>query len=555
MPAPCYGRAMPTNPRLAPALILLAVLAASPAFAGPKSRVGEIKDADTRAWWALTEQLSGDDMEGRDTGSPGYDRAAKLVAERFAAAGLKPAGEGGTYFQTVPLHEVKVETASFAIEREPEAGGGGHGFLGSTLKFAPGLGGPPRVETLKFLHDISVRATDTLPAEIDGPLVFRGYCEKAALGDVKGKVVVCFDTRRAGMVTGAERVQAAADAGALGVIQVDDPLFTIEPARWPDAYARTITFAGQQPSGPKGFAIMRMSDEAFIRLAAGTGRDPRRILDDGGHQKGLETFDFPARLKARFTLSQRDLTSPNVIGVLPGSDPTLQAEHLVLSAHLDGYGFGEPVRGDGLYNGALDDAAYVALLVQAADRIKAGGKAPRRSILFCAFTGEEKGLLGATWFTRHPTVARTSLVADINLDQLRPLFPLKILTMHAVNDTTLGDEVKAVAAPMGIEIRPDREPERNLLRRADHWPFMQIGVPATGFVFGYDPGTEAEKRYREWYQVRYHRPQDDIGQPMDFAAAKTFDDFFYALIDRLANADQRPTWKADSVYRPQDQNR
>ena len=533
-------------------LAIACAFLATAALAAPKSRVGEIKDEDTRAWWALTEQLSGDDMEGRDTGSAGYLRAAEIVAKRFEAAGLKPAGNNGTWLQTVPLHEVRVEKAGtrFAIEREPEPEPVKRGLFASALSLAPGMGRPKRTETLEFLHEISVRANDTLPAEIDGQLVFRGYCEKAALGDVKGKVVVCFDTRRAGMVTGAERVQAVADGGGAGIIQVDDPLFSIEPARWPDAYARTITFRGQPISGPKAFPIMRLSDTAFARLIAGTGRDGRRILDDGGHQKGLETFDIPARLRAHFAISQRDLESPNVLGLLPGSDPTLKAEVVALSAHLDGYGFGEPVRGDALYNGALDDAAYVALLVREADRLKASEKPPRRSILFCAFTGEEKGLLGAVWFTRHPTAPKASLVADINLDQLRPLFPLKVLTMHAVNDSTLGDDVKAVAAPMGIEIRPDREPERNLLRRADHWPFMQIGVPATGFVFGYDPGTDAERRYREWYQVRYHRPQDDIGQPMDFGAAKTFDDFFYALVDRVSNADTRPSWKPDSPYRP-----
>lgn len=537
--------------RCALALALL-FATASAALAAPKSRLAEIKDEDTRAWWALTEQLSGDDMEGRDTGSAGHRRAAELVAKRMADAGLKPAGDNGTYFQTVPLHEVRVEKdgTRFTLEREPTAAPARRGLFGAALSLAPGMGGPPRREGLEFLHEISVRPSETLSADLAGQLVFRGYCEKAALGDVKGKVVLCFDTRRAGMVTGAERTQAVYDAGGAAIVQIDDPLFTIEPARWPDAYARSITFRGQPVSGPKNFPILRMSDAAFAKVLAGSGRDARRILDDGGHQKGLETFDLPVRLVAHFAISQRDLESPNVLGLLPGSDPALRDEVLVLSAHLDGYGFGEPVRGDSLYNGALDDAAYVALLVREAERLKASGKPPRRSILFAAFTGEEKGLLGANWFTRHPTVPKPSLVADVNLDQLRPLFPLKVLTMHAVNDTTLGDAVKVVAGPMGIEVRPDREPERNLLRRADHWPFMQIGVPATGFVFGFDPGTEAERRYREWYQVRYHRPQDDIAQPMDFAAARTFDDFFYGLVDRLANAPARPSWKPDSPYRP-----
>ena len=351
------------------------------------------------------------------------------------------------------------------------------------------------------------------------------------------------------MVTNAQRVQAAADGGAVGVVMVDDPFFTIEPPRWPDAYARSVFVRGQPSAGPKGLAVMRLSAAAFAKLIAGSGHDASQILDQGGHQKDLPGFDIPARLQAHFTTSERDIASPNVLGVLTGTDPVLKAQYLVLSAHLDGYGYGEAVAGDSLYNGALDDAAYVALLIRTAERLKASGHTPRRSIIFAAFTGEEKGLLGATWFTRHPTVPAAALAADINLDQLRPLFPLNIMTMHAITDSTLGDDVKAVAGPMGIEIRPDREPERNLLRRADNWPFMQIGVPATGFIFGYDPGTEAEKRYRQWYQVRYHRPQDDLTQPMNFEAAAKFDTFFYALVDRLADAQARPAWKSGSPYK------
>ncbi len=142
------------------------------------------------------------------------------------------------------------------------------------------------------------------------------------------------------------------------------------------------------------------------------------------------------------------------------------------------------------------------------------------------------------------------LAADINLDQLRPLFPLKILTMHALDDSTLGTAARRVAAARGIEIRADREPERNLNQRADHWPFLKIGVPATGFVFGYDPGTEAEKRYREWYDIRYHRPQDDITQPIDFIAARDFNQFFYALTQTVADEKDRPSFLPGSPYKP-----
>jgi Zn-dependent M28 family amino/carboxypeptidase len=171
-------------------------------------------------------------------------------------------------------------------------------------------------------------------------------------------------------------------------------------------------------------------------------------------------------------------------------------------------------------------------------------------VVFAAFTGEEKGLLGAHWFVDHPTVPKASIVADLNLDQLRPLFPLEIMTQLALDESSLGATARKIAGAMGIRIQPDPEPERGLLMRADHYPFMQIGVPATGFIFGYAPGTEAERRYREWYQVRYHRPQDDVTQPMDFEAAGKFNRFFYALAETVADAPERPSWTPGSRYAP-----
>lgn len=509
-------------------LCLLAALAglAGPVLAAPAHpRDREIKDADTRAWWRTTEALAGDDMEGRDVASPAYDRAARLVADRFKAAGLKPAGENGSWFQEVPLHEVQVvpEGTSFTVIRDEGA-----------------------EVPLTFLQQISVRPADDLPAMVQAPLAFRGYCSPDDMTEVRGKIAVCFNTRRKGLTTSAGRLKAAQEAGALAILQVDDPGFTLEPPRWPAAYARTIAFA-EAPATP-GFTAMTLSAEAFATLIEGSGRDAKAILADGGAQRPLPGFDIPARLRAIFARTTRDYSSKNVLAVLPGTDPKLAAEHLVVAAHLDGYGYGEPVAGDRLYNGALDDAAYVALLVRLADRQKGHGF--RRSVLFAAFTGEEKGLLGSKWFVGRPTVDPKSLVADINLDQLRPLFPLKILTTLAVDESTLGDTVRQVAQSMNIEIRPDHETERGLLERADHWPFMGIGVPAVGFIFGYDPGTESEARYREWYQVRYHRPQDDLTQPMDFEAAARFNSFFYKLTATVADAPTRPDWKPDSPYRP-----
>ncbi len=487
----------------------------------------QFKDADTRAWWALTSQLSGDAMEGRDTGSPAYARAARIVAGRFAAAGLKPAGEHGGFFQSVPLHEVRVDAAGARIAVVRETGA--------------------RVE-LEFLHQITVRPTDQLAQTLDAPLVFRGYCSAAEVGEARGKVVVCFGTRRQGLPSGAERLRAAAAAGAAGLINVDDPGFTIEPPRWPAAYARSVGFRDAPPAPDAALPVMTLSAEAFPALIAGSGEDAAKILADGAAKRPLPSFSIPARLEARFPTATSDYASDNVLAVLPGTDPALKREVVAISAHLDGYGYGEPVGGVRIYHGAFDDAAYVSTLVRFADRRRGHGL--RRTVLFAVFTGEEKGLLGATWFTRHPTVEKSDLVADVNLDQLRPLFPLKILTVEGLGETTLGETARRVASGMGVETRPDLEPERNLVRRADHWPFMQIGVPAVGFVFGYDPGTEAERRYRDWYTLRYHRPQDDLGTPIDPRAAADFNHFFYTLTETIADAAERPAWLPGATLRP-----
>ena len=529
---------------------VLVCLFAAAASGQQHPRDAEIHDPDTRAWWHTTEALSNDSMEGRDTGTAAYRRAAELVARRFAAAGLQPAGDRGTYLQSVPMHEVDLtpEGTSFVVVRD---------------------GGTPL--PLGFLQEITTTPTRTMLAHGEGSLSFRGYCGADAMKGIEGRIVLCFGTQRRGLPNGGERLANARRGGALGMINIDDPYFTLEPPRWPYAYARGVTLTepahGAAEAAPNTMLPpMRLSAAAFRKLLAGTGRDAAAILRSGGAQQPLASFDLPAKLEVTLHTTEKDITSPNVLAVLPGSDPVLRDQYVVVAAHLDGYGFGTPVGGDNLYNGTLDDAAYAALLIQMADDLRAGKdlqpdasprekrgslgagpelkgtmlSPPKRSILFCAFTGEEKGLLGSTWFVEHPTVPVAQMAADINLDQLRPLFPLKILTALAIHDTTLGATATQVGAGMGIQLREDREPERGLLRRADHYPFLKAGVPAIGFIFGFDPGTDAEQRYRHWYEVQYHRPQDDLTQPVDFDAAAKFDAFFYRLVETVADDSERP---------------
>jgi hypothetical protein len=498
-------------------VLALSVLAAS-TLAAPLSAAP--KDPETRAWWALIAALSSDTMRGRDTGSAEHRRAAEMVVDRLKAAGLMPMGDSGGWLQNVPLHEVRVETEGtrFAL-----AGGG-------------------TSTTLRFLDDITIRASATLPDQIDTPMVFRGYCADAEIGtNIAGKVVVCFGARRKTMGSDDARIAAATAAGAAGIIIVDDVGFTVEPPRWPAAYARTVTLRDGKTPAPAAatLPVMRLNPDALEAVLAGSGHDAATIIADTVAARPLPSFDLTRRLKAEFTTSTRDFASENVLALLPGSDPTLAKQIVVIDAHLDGYGIGAPVNGDSLYNGAFDDAAYVATLVRLAD-VRAG-KGFRRPVLFAVFTGEEKGLLGSRWFVDHPTVPKADMVANITLDAIRPLFPLKILTLIGSDRSSLKTNVERVAGPMGVAIRPDLEPERGMIRRTDAASFLAAGIPGVAFMFGYDNGSKEEAKFRNWYRTRYHKPQDDISQPIDFTAAADFNRLFGRLVEDVANTDGVPT--------------
>ena len=476
-------------------------------------------DPDTAAWWKTTAQLSSDAMEGRDTGSAAYMRAARLVASKFAAAGLKPAGDSGTWFQAVLMREVSVKGASVRV------------------------GGRPLI----FLHDLTISPTDATPPSVNALLAYGGYCGADRLGEVRGKIVICHGTHRQGLPDAAQREAAVRGAGAIGMLTIADPGFTVEPPRWPFAYARTVTFATQASDNDR-FLKMTLNATSLAKLLPRTGRNASALIAAGSAGQPLSSFPIPERFRADFALEKRNISSPNVLALMPGSDPKLAGQAILLSAHLDGYGYGEPVKGDRIYNGTLDDAAYVALLIRLAERRQ--GHPFRRPILFAAYTGEEKGLLGSRWYVAHPTVTLEHIAGVINLDQLRPIFPLQILTVHALNDTTLGDDARSVANSLGVEVQTDPEPERNLLKRTDHWPFMQAGVPATNFVFGFRPGSRSEEIYRQWYRSGYHKPQDDLKQPMDWKAAADFNRFFYKLVERVADKAAAPAWKPGSSLKP-----
>ena len=504
-------------------IILLALYAAAESAKKP--------DAATAAWWAQTTALSDDSMEGRDTGTEAYERAAKYVAAQFTAAGLKPAGDNGTFFQRVPMHEIALVEDKSSVEVLNTAG---------------------KAVTLSFPTDVTTVPRER-PSIIEAPMIFLGYGMPPADLDLKGKIAVFFNNSPADLSPAdrdtftSRRLRALAQAGVAAILSIDNPS-AIEPFHWPAAYARSVTIAGTPAPNTDSPVLVRVNPASHDALLNASGHSSADILTSGG--KGTPLATFPLNLSARIRLAStsKEISSPNILAILPGSNPKLAPEYVALSAHLDGYGYGTPVLGDNLYNGTLDDAAYVALLTEMAKDLQ--HKAPARSLLFCIFTGEEKGLLGSAYFTQHLTVPKESIIADLNLDQLRPIFPLNILTMEGLTDSTLGDTVRTVAAPFKIEIRPDLEPERNLFRRADNYNFVRIGVPIASFVFGYDKGSPEEVVYRDWYARRYHKPQDDIKTPIDWDAAGKFNRFYTALTLAIANAPTRPQWLPSSPYSP-----
>ena len=508
------------------AALLLSVSLAAPAQSSQKP------NAVTQSWWAQTVALSNDKMEGRDTGTEAYERAAKYVAGQFQSAGLKPAGDNGTFFQRVPMHEIDLVPDQSSVEvLDPQ------GKVTTTLHFTTEVTTVPREQ----------------PSQIEAPLIFLGYGMPPADLDLKGKIAVFFNNTPADIpqkereTLTTRRLRALTQAGVAAILSIDNPTGT-EPFHWPAAYARSVTIAGTTAPTATGPSVIRINSASLDALFAASGHKPSEIVTAGS--KGETLPNFPLNLTARIhlTTTSKDISAPNILAILPGSDPKLAPEYVALSAHLDGYGYGTPVLGDNLYNGTLDDAAYVALLTELAKDLQ--HHPPARSLLFCIFTGEEKGLLGSAYFTQHLTVPKESIVADLNLDQLRPIFPLNILTMEGLTDSTLGETVRTVAAQFKIEIRPDLEPERRLFSRADNYNFVRIGVPIASFIFGYDKGSPEEATYRDWYARRYHKPQDDINTPINWAAAAKFNAFYKSLAVAIANAPTRPQWLPASPYAP-----
>ena len=500
---------------------------------------------DGARWWSYVEFLASDKLEGRNTGSVGHRKAAEYVAAEFERDGFKPAGVEGyiqpVKFKTLQLDESQCTLALVRSGVEKRITLGEEAMIGARVDPAPS------VEAKLVFVGYGLRAPEI------------GYDDFTGL-DGKGKIAVYLagapsnlsGSLAAHYQSAAERWKTLKAAGIIGAISLANPKHMDIP--WSRQAANrtqaTIALAAPGTNESEGEKITITWNPAHAdELLAGTGHSFDELLALADSGKPLPHFDIPASIKAKTAVIRGEVVSQNIAAIYPGSDPTLKNEYVVMSAHIDHLGVGKPINGHAIFNGAMDNAAGVATLLDIAAHLKETNAKPRRSILFVAVTGEEKGLLGSQYFAAHPTVPARSIVADINVDEFLPLFPLKILTVYGLDESTLGDDIRAVARQTGVSVEPDPEPARNVFIRSDQYNFVRHGIPSLMPAFGTVKGSPEEATLRKWNTERYHAVSDDLNQPVDKPAAGEFNQLIARLVERVANADAKPAWKPNSFFR------
>lgn len=487
--------------------------------------------------------LADDKLEGRNTGTRGYDLAALYVANRFASLGLKP-GNGDSWYQIVPFI-----AATPMADRANAITFGGQSFANG-VDVATGGSFEP--------------ADFTTEAEA----VFVGYgLENKQYGfddyrglDVAGKIVVYLSSMPAGMPSdvradlASRRAELAQAKGAIGALSILTPeslalrswdrrreSASEQRLRWAasdgQGYSRTPKLSVGGTLGPKASdALLRGTPLTLDRLNA-------MLTDKKAMPRG---FALPGKIKFERHNKIDRVTSPNVLGLLPGSDPVLANEVVMLTAHLDHDGIVAGKSGDAIMNGAMDNAAGVSTMLEAARAFIDSGKAPRRSVLFVALTAEEDGLLGADYLANHPVLKGKKIVGNVNLDMPVLTYDFQDVVAFGAEHSTMGPAVARAVAKAGIRLSPDPMPEEGLFTRSDHYRFVQQGIPSVFLVTGFaGPGKEA---FQSFLKNHYHRVSDQPTLPFNWKAGAKFARVNYLIARELADAPQAPRWYQGSFF-------
>ncbi|MGO9258268.1 MAG: M28 family metallopeptidase [Bryobacteraceae bacterium] len=490
--------------------------------------------------------LADDLLEGRGTGTRGYELAAKYVASQFEGLGLQPGGTNGTYFQVVRLRRMELVPGQSSMTLVRDG----------------------REEPLAFERDFAMGGSAVYPdTSVRAPAVFVGFgVEAPDLGyndytsvDVRGKIVVMlygaparFPSAERAHYSGIAKTEAAVGVITLwmGAVAEHFPFPRIvdhlkNPSfRWLDAQQRP------NDSFPEIRGGALLGPEGARKLFAGATKSLDQAVADGAASKP-QAFVLPLTVSIHTVTRHIPVESPNVAAVLQGSDSKLRDEYVVYTAHVDHMGIGLPVDGDSIYNGAVDNASGTAALIEVARAFTSLPRPPRRSVLFVAVTGEEAGLIGSDYFAHNPTVSRRSLVADLNMDGISLFYDFRDIVALGEEHSSLGKIVRQAASQMDLEVSPDPMPEEVFFIRSDQYSFVRQGVPSVAIGEGFktaDPKIDGKKMALEWEAKLYHTPKDDMNQPLNFIAAVRCTRVNFLAGYLTAQADQRPVWNAGDFF-------
>ena len=492
-------------------------------------------------------------VEGRGTGTRGYQLAANYVRAQFEAMGLKPAGVNGSYFQTVRFRRIELlrDKSSFVVKPKNDS-----------------------TRTLIIEKDY-VMGGDPLSADTtaEGQVVFVGYGVSApefqyddyAGADVRGKIVAALygappkmpSAPGAHFSSTEQKLRVAAEHGAIGYISIwagkteqrtpfsEYVRFTRGPAlRWLDEKG------APNDAEPSIRGSARISSSTAALLFEGSTKSWKDALRDAESSQP-QAFPLAASVTMHIVSRYSEAESPNVAAILPGSDPQLKSEYVAFTAHLDHLGIGDPVKGDSIYNGAADNASGTSALLEMARAFSELRPAPRRSLLFIAVTGEEEGLLGSDYYAQNPTVPIQQVVADINMDEVSFLYDFKDIVPLGAEHSSLGTVADDVARHMGLIVSPDPLPEEVYFVRSDQYSFILQGVPSLYVEEGLqtvNPNLDGKKMQFDWEVQRYHQPSDDMSQPFDFNATVKCTRVDLAVGYDVAQQTERPHWNAGDFF-------
>jgi Zn-dependent M28 family amino/carboxypeptidase len=493
---------------------------------------------------AHVEFLSSDLLEGRETGSRGHEIAASYVVSQLQALGLKPGGDGGSWFQQVPYRR-------------------------ATLDGAPSVSftGKGAATPLSQGTDIAVRPSlVSKNSKVDAGLVFVGYgIADPVLGiddyrglNARGKIVVAFSGTPKGLRSDVSahlnqvKPQTAAARGAVGYVEIPaSPTSNWAPLAMSAARPVTNWADGKGGSGQgRAAPLLRMSlaEATAERFFAGARQSLAAVQGEAAAGRSPKGFALTGQLRVEASSKWEDFTSPNVVAVLPGSDPKLRDEYVALMGHLDHIGVSKNAKPgeDAINNGALDNASGVSTMLETARSFVMSGQAPKRSLLFLAVTGEEIGLTGADYFATRPTVPLPRIAALVNLDMPLLLYPFRDVIAFGAEHSNMVGAVDAAGRAMQVTTTADPMPEQGLFTRSDHYRFVTRGVPSVFLMTGYANGGEAQ--WKKFLGGCYHHPCDEVGQGIDWDAAARFGELNTRIARQLADAPERPRWNADSYF-------